>query len=159
MFQKLSEGTPQQQAQMRAFRAHAKKLYTVKKPTCYSFAVEIELLESQIRAHWGRADAKAFMGFLINNAWDYISPYEYVKEWTLKAVEHIKEGMTFEELQATGLLEQEGSLIPLWNSENLVRRHELLAYDEEQQKKHKPTFTSQIAYAIKRAKGFTPSNN
>ena len=150
---KLSEGTPQQQADMKAYRAHAKRIYTEEYPCCLSFAAEIELLEAMIRQHWTRDQARVFMTYLVNASWDYFDPYGFIKQWTLKAVEAIPKGMTFEELQATGLFEEEGNLFPMNNlTEAQKMRHELMAFDEERQANPKVSFKEQIKAMQKNAK-------
>lgn len=143
---------------MEQYRAHAKYLYTEDYPCCVKFLAEVELLEALIRQHWSREQAKVFMQFLVDSSWDFYDPYGYISQWTHKAIEHIKQGMTFAELESTGLLTSEGSLFPLDNrTPEQKMHHELMDFDESMQQESKPTFKEQIAAMIRQ--GHTPTIN
>ena len=157
---KFSQGSPQQQQAMNAYRAHAKAIYTEKLPCSLNFAAEVELLEALLRQHWSREQAATFMAYLLESAWDFYSPFTYIEQWIHKAIEAIENGMTFEELQASGLFEQEGNLFPIDNIPPAhLPYHELMAFEDSQRQTPKPLFKDQIAAMIKQARPFRRNNN
>ena len=158
---KFSQGTPQQQAAMLDYRAKAKQNYTEQIPVSISFAAEVELLEALIREHWSRQEAATLMAWLVDASWDYYAPYDFIKDWTLNAIKAMKDGMSYAEAEAGGLFNLENSLFPIDNlNENQKRRHELMAFDDEQQTGPPVKFKDRVK-AMQRlgAKGTFGGNN